>query len=333
MGLVPLLEGLDGGDVAERLLWQMLVVEPDVAMQRRLRVLGAVEVVRPEHLHEPPVEALDPAVGLRVLGPREPVFDAQGRAQRVELVLATGVALAPTEGAVGELAAVVGKQRVDLERRGLVQGIQERPRRRGRLAALDGDEYPARGPVNGDEHVTPGRLVGQLRQGLHVEVNIARRISLERRGRRLGDFRPGQPGVPATAQQPVERRAAHPRLDELVHHGQQVIERQPQVHSQVHHHLFLRRVEGGVQPVRGVAGVLHRRALSPPAEGVAAHVKLPRQLVVTARGLLDRRTNGRRGGGVLVQGNPHVVPPSLPLATTARSTSRPISSGRLLCST
>ena len=38
MRLLPFLEGLDRGDMAEGLLRQVLVVEPDVAVQRRRHV-------------------------------------------------------------------------------------------------------------------------------------------------------------------------------------------------------------------------------------------------------------------------------------------------------
>ena len=50
MRLLPFLEGVERYDVAKGLLRQVLVAEPDVAVQRRLQVVGAVEVVRSRHL-------------------------------------------------------------------------------------------------------------------------------------------------------------------------------------------------------------------------------------------------------------------------------------------
>ena len=68
-------------------------------------------------------------------------------------------------------------------------------------------------------------------------------------------------------------------------------------------------MECGLQPVRGVAGVMHAVALAPAPDRLAAHAVLASQLVLTGRGLLDGRTHGRRGGGVLVQGDQQATPP------------------------
>jgi hypothetical protein len=59
--------------------------------------------------------------------------------------------------------------------------------------------------------------------------------------------------------------------------------------------LFLPGVERGLQPVRGMAGIVHPIALAPLAHRVARDVELARQLVVAAGGLLDRRPYSRRG--------------------------------------
>ena len=58
-------------------LGQMLVVEPDEAVQRRLQIMCAVEAVRLEHLGQAPIEALDHAVGLGVFGLGQSVIDVQ----------------------------------------------------------------------------------------------------------------------------------------------------------------------------------------------------------------------------------------------------------------
>ena len=146
MALLPSFKRLDGSFVMQGLLRYSMVVQPDEAVERLLQIFGAVEVMRVEHLSDAPVKALDHAVGMRVLGFCKPVLDAQRLTQRVETMLARGVLGPLAEGAVGELAAVVGEQRAQLHRRSLRQRAQERARGGGRLVALDGNEHPARGP-------------------------------------------------------------------------------------------------------------------------------------------------------------------------------------------
>lgn len=53
-----MLQGLDGCAVIQRPLWQVLVVQPEEAVQRGLQVMGAVESVRAQHQGQAPVEAL-----------------------------------------------------------------------------------------------------------------------------------------------------------------------------------------------------------------------------------------------------------------------------------
>src|SRR5690606_38964334 len=80
-------------------------------------------------------------------------------------------------------------------------------------------------------------------------------------------------------------------------------------------------------------GVMHAVALAPAPDRLAAHAVLASQFVLTGRGLLDGRAHGRRGGGVLAQGDQHATPPRTDdPAITARSTSRPSSRPRRLCS-
>lgn len=47
---LPSFERLKRGFVVQGFLRQVFVVQPDVAMQRLLQVLRAVEVMRPQHL-------------------------------------------------------------------------------------------------------------------------------------------------------------------------------------------------------------------------------------------------------------------------------------------
>lgn len=55
------------------------------------QVLRTVEVVRAQYLAEPPIEALDHAVGLRCPGLGQPVFNAQCLAQLIEPVRPCGL--------------------------------------------------------------------------------------------------------------------------------------------------------------------------------------------------------------------------------------------------
>lgn len=59
-----------------------------------------------QHLLDPPVEALDHAVGLGGLGRGQAMLDAQFGAELVELMLARRGALAQAEQAIGELFSV-----------------------------------------------------------------------------------------------------------------------------------------------------------------------------------------------------------------------------------
>ena len=86
MGAAPSFHGLQGREVLQSLLGQVLVVQPHVAVQRGGQVLGAVEVVRAQHLLKAPVESLDHAVGLRRLRPGQAMLDAQRLAQLIKLM-------------------------------------------------------------------------------------------------------------------------------------------------------------------------------------------------------------------------------------------------------
>ena len=118
---VPALEGPDGRSALEDGLWQLAVVEVDVAQEGPLQVLAAPEAVALEDVLDPAVEAFDHAVRLRPHWRREAVLGAK----EVQLVLAGGHALAPAEQAVGESLSVVGQHPGDLHRGRAFQVAQE----------------------------------------------------------------------------------------------------------------------------------------------------------------------------------------------------------------
>ena len=123
---------------------ELLVVEPDVAVQRGFQFLAGSEVVALKHLFDPAVEALDHAVGLRRLGRGEAVFDAQLGAKLVELVLARRGALAQAEEAIGELLPVIGQNGADAYRAGALQVAQKAPGIGRGLGLEDANEDPSR---------------------------------------------------------------------------------------------------------------------------------------------------------------------------------------------
>lgn len=65
-------------------------------------------------------------------------------------------------------------------------------------------------------------------------MDAARLVSFQGFTLGLLDFGLGQVIDATPTQQPVQRREAHRRLDELPYHGQQVVLRQPQMRVQIH---------------------------------------------------------------------------------------------------
>jgi len=80
--------------------------------------------------------------------------------------------------------------------------------------------------------------------------------------------------------------------------------------------------------MRRVESVLHSVALGPSADRLSPHSVLIGQRVVAARGLLNRRPDGWRRRGVLVQLAQHETSGSSNPAPTAFKTSLLISNGR-----
>ena len=124
------------------------------------------------------VEALDPTVRLRVLGRSQSVLDAHGQAHRVECMLARRRLCGAGE-AVGELAAVVGEDRLDPHRRSPLEPTQEVGTALVGLVAVAAHEDPSRGAVDSHEEVAPVGLIGHLRQVLDVDVQEAGLVLFE----------------------------------------------------------------------------------------------------------------------------------------------------------
>ena len=71
---------------------------------------------------------------------------------------------------VGELAAIVGEQLDDGDRTGFVELDQEVGAAAVGLVGINLHEDPARGAVDGDEHVTAFCFVRHLRQVLDIHM-------------------------------------------------------------------------------------------------------------------------------------------------------------------
>ena len=285
-----------------------MVVELDVAAKRAGQVLATVEAVRGQYVRDAAIEALDHAIGLRAPRTGQTMLDAERLAQLIELMLPRRLALAGGEQTVGELLAVVGEQPPDPDRTGLVQCLQERGGGLRGAAGLDRNEHPARSPVDRHEQVAPARLVGHLRQVLHVHVQVARLVRLERLVRRLGRSWPQRPQVAhaVAAQAAIQARARHLGVEELAHDRQQVVQRQQQRLAQLDGHSFLRGRQRRLQTVRGVRAVLHAVARLPLADRRFRHTEASRQLRHRLRARRDLRAHRWCRPGLLVQRNQHL---------------------------
>ena len=208
--------------------------------------------------------------------------------------------------------AVVGQHAGDLHRGRALQIAQEAPRVGRGLRRVDAHEDPARRPVDGHEEVAAAVLVGHLGQILDVDVQVAGFVGLEGAVRGLGllRFQRLQVAYPMPPQAAVEARAGNMRIEELAHHGEQVIERQEKRLAQCNRDGLLRRGQRRLQPVRRVA----------PVVDIVATAPLPHRLLrdpVTLRdqpgrfaARLDRSPDLWRGRRLFVQRDQHAPTPS-----------------------
>ncbi len=309
---MPVLERIDWRAAFQNGLWQLAVVEADVAEKRLFEVLAAAETVALEHVPDPSVEPLDHAVGLRPHRWGQAMFDPEPGAEAVELMIAGRGAAAKAEEPVGELLAIVRQHAGDPHRGGALQIAQE-PAGVGRsLRRMDTHEDPAGGAVDRDEQIPALLLIGHLRQVFHVDVDVAGLVCLERlvRGLRHLRLQVTEGADPMPTQASIQPGARDVRVEKLADHGEQVVERQQQTLSQRDRHGLLRRCQRGLQPVRRVAPVVDGIALAPLSDGLLRDAVA---LGHDPRGLFARLDCGpdlRRRRRLLVQRNQHVLPPS-----------------------
>lgn len=156
----------------------MVVVELQVVEQGRLQIGPAIETRLLQQFADAAVEALHHAVGLGMARRSQAVLDAHAGADLVEGAPAAGLLVLRRE-AVGELRAVVGQDLGDLDRRGQLETAQEVDAAVLGHVAVDLQEHPARGAVDGHKQVAARGLVGHLRQVLDVDRQEARLVVLE----------------------------------------------------------------------------------------------------------------------------------------------------------
>ena len=124
-------------------------------------------------------ETTSHSVGLRRSWWGQSVFNAEGRAERVELMLSRCSALAQTEKAVGELLAIIGQNSADTDRTRTFEVTQKAPGIGGCLVAIDGNEDPAGGPVDRHKEISSRRLIGHARQVFYVNVDVSGFVDLD----------------------------------------------------------------------------------------------------------------------------------------------------------
>ena len=273
-----------------------------------------------EHIGNAPIEALDHAIGSGRAWFGQAMFNAQGLAQLIKLMVARGLALTAGKQPVGELFAVVGQYFLHLDWARLVHGVQKRASGSRRLVALNLNKYPARGAVNGHKQITPAGLVGHLGQVFDIDVDEPRLVAFEGFVGLRGLFGLERVEVAhaVAAKTPIKARACGLRAKEFSRDGQQVVQGQQQHFSELDHNLFLRGCERGLQPLRGVGCIMKAVAGLPFVDGALTDAITQCQScsgLGTGRHL---RTGGGRGACVFVQGDHHDKAPGWTAGVTQR---------------
>lgn len=146
-----------------------MVVEFQIALQRRCEFCRRPESRLADDLADAPVEALDHAVSLWMAWRNQPMLNAKLLAETIKDMVATGFPLTALAGeTIRELAAVVGEQFDDLDGAGLFHFVQEIDATAVTLVGVDCHVDPACSAINGDEQITPLLLVGHLWQVLDI---------------------------------------------------------------------------------------------------------------------------------------------------------------------
>ena len=188
-----------------------MMIPPYLAAQGVRQALGRIEVRGRQHLAHPSVEALHPAVSLRMTRLDEAVFAPVVSADAITTMTPGRVALAGGATAIGNRLAVIGPHLLDLEGRLIDAPLAKFGGMVRRLCASDGHVNPAGGAVNGHEQIAMRGLVWQLRPLLDRGVNESRLIILTgflrllvvfwrgNQGLKMRDARPAQAAIQTRA--------------------------------------------------------------------------------------------------------------------------------------
>ena len=235
-----------------------MVVQGHVTHERLLQILTTGESMRFEHIGNAPIKAFDHAIGSGRAWLGQAMFNVQGLAQLIKLMVPRGLALTAGKQPVGELFAVVSQNFLHLDRTSLVQGVQKRASGSGRLVTLDLNKHPAGGAVNGHKQIAPAGLVGHLGQVFDIDVDEPRLVAFEGFVRLSGLFGLERIEVAnaVATQATIKTRARGLRAKKLAGDGQQIIQGQKQRLSEFDHDLFLSGCERGLKPLRGVGRVM-----------------------------------------------------------------------------
>ena len=194
--------------------------------KRLLQIFITGEPLGFQHIGNAPIEALDHAVAAGCARFGHAVRNVQGLTQLIKLMVARGLTRATGKQPVGELLAIVGQNFLHLDWASLVQGDEKRASGSGSLVALDLNEHPARGAVNGYKQIAPAGLVGHLRQVFDIDVDEPRLVAFEGFVR-LAEFF-GLERIEVTyamaTQATVKTRARGLLANELTRNSQQVIQ-------------------------------------------------------------------------------------------------------------
>jgi len=327
---LPIRLGLDGRAMADRFLGQVLVVQPDIPLERGFQVVTATDVVRAQNVSNAPVEALDHPVGLGPARRDEALLDAECGAALIEVAPFGRLVLSVGSKAVGEFLGVVGQARLGHERRCLVQRPEKTFGRAGALVGHEVHVYPARGAIDGHKGVAELVLVAHLWEIFDVDVHEARFMGLEGfAGTRLGICFLWPLRDAVLAHYSIQRRAVHSRLYELPRHRQQVVRRQAEGRAQIQHPRVLPVSQRLAQPVRCVTSIRRRFTALPLDDRVPRLTKTRCQFVNGTFGLANRPFHQRCRRRVLVQAQQDPGSFSHRAKTSARVI-RPISNWRVL---
>lgn len=297
-----------------------MVVQSHVTHERLLQILTTGESMGFEHIGNAPIKAFDHAIGSGRAWPGQAMFNVQGLAQLIKLMVARGLALTAGKQSVSELLAVVGQDFLYFDRTSLVQGVQKRASCSGRLVTLDLNEHPARGAVNGHKQIAPAGLVRHLGQVFDIDVNEPRFVAFEGFVRLSWLFGLERVEVAnaVAAKTPIKARACGLGAKKFAGDGQQVVQGQEQGLAQFDHDLFLCRCERSLKPVRSVRSVMKGVSAFPLVNGAFTHAVAQRQSGSSLRAGRHLSTGGGRGACVLVQGNHHDKAPGWTAVVTQR---------------